>query len=405
MQSLAKFVSKHQENPDKVRLRSKSELLDAQTTLDIENRTGSKRVRNMVFVRADCWDKTAYGPLPTDKIVVETMDGQRVEGVWRNLEKSGHFHFEFYDDQAFRERRREVDGKGPFAAEELTNVKEAVSSGYRATLSRRESMAVQGGEATLESLMAMIEDLPAMASGAQPLKDIGGDGGGDDDDDDSKAGDADEGSPADSEDGDESNEEDARQRLLSMFSGGVAKSASVATAAHPKRSATAHVAASGASGKQTGPKGKAASVRGGGKESPPPQAGVVAPTKAAQAHEVDGRFSRLQAVVRQDCDSLGAALADIAFAEDCEVHSKAGWTQLQEGVLARSKTLSSLLTKVKAAILRIERSRNAEALATDRERLDELARKQETLVSFNAFPAQFLFLFSLPLFCPVAVGR
>lgn len=229
LKSLAKFIQKHDADPQKVRVRSKSELLNAQTTLDVEQRSGTKRTRKMVFVKTDCWDEKAYVPLPQDKVVVENMDGQSVEGVWRDLDKSGHYHFEMNDDQSFRERRREVDGTGPFAAEELANVREACRTGLKATQSRREAVAVEAGGVSLESLMSVIENLPSGSSRAEPTGKLApeksdsegsSDGvkGGDDDDDD---------------DDDSGGEEDARSRLLSIFSGGQPRSTPVVVARKP----------------------------------------------------------------------------------------------------------------------------------------------------------------------------
>lgn len=230
LKSLSKFVAKHTENPSTVRLRARSELVAAQTVLDTEMRSGSKRTKRMVFVNVDNWDVESYGPLPTDKITEQVLDGVVVRGVWRDKGQEGHYDFEFYEDSAVRERTREADGRGPFAAEQLANARETVLGALRSTQQQREANAVQAPDMSISKLVALVERLPGTTLWASSK--AGSDDGddeekareGDNDDDDDDADEEKGDSTIEISDSDRDSDTEigggARDRLLGLFRGG-----------------------------------------------------------------------------------------------------------------------------------------------------------------------------------------
>ena len=120
-----KFLASHKmwiklfnDNPSKVRIRSRSALEAAQTTQEVVSSKGARwKKPKKIFVLVESWDAEKYGKLDPEKIVTETVFDEVKKGVWMNAGKCGHFELEEFDERAFKERRIEDDGKDPFAEE------------------------------------------------------------------------------------------------------------------------------------------------------------------------------------------------------------------------------------------------------------------------------------------------
>lgn len=61
MRSVQKFIDKHNDEPNSTRLRARAELLQAQTSLETQRSSGTRRMKNMTFIHVDSWDASRYG--------------------------------------------------------------------------------------------------------------------------------------------------------------------------------------------------------------------------------------------------------------------------------------------------------------------------------------------------------
>ncbi len=91
------YVNKLQEaEPAKNILVQRQHLLVAKMTLDDNLRKGTKRSKRWIFVEKEYWDEAKRGPLPKDKLVQQTVDGEKKWGVICDDEPKGRHRFESF---------------------------------------------------------------------------------------------------------------------------------------------------------------------------------------------------------------------------------------------------------------------------------------------------------------------
>ncbi len=142
--SLKIYVNKLQEDgPAKNLLVQRQDLSVAKMTLDDNLRTGTKRSKRWIFVEKEYWDETKRGPLPKDKLVQQTVDGEKKWGIICDDEPKGHHRFESFEARECVESDRLFDSsQGLFAEEALQRARETYSQGQQREQRLREQQAV-----------------------------------------------------------------------------------------------------------------------------------------------------------------------------------------------------------------------------------------------------------------------
>ena len=105
------------------------------------------------------WDAEQVYPL-THTHTTHQMPGQKYKGVWRSIGKEGVFDFTEYEDVGLSEQVEEhgFDHEA-FGEKAFERKKEALHTAMQAQTRARDASAVKGSEASIESMMALVQQL------------------------------------------------------------------------------------------------------------------------------------------------------------------------------------------------------------------------------------------------------
>ncbi len=132
-------------------------------TLDDNLRKGTKRSKRWIFVEKEYWDETKRGPLPKDKLVQQTVDGERKWGIICDDEPKGHHRFESFEARECVESDRLFDSsQGLFAEEALQRARETYSQGQQREQRLREQQAVSDVPKPALPTAAQLDELTEM---------------------------------------------------------------------------------------------------------------------------------------------------------------------------------------------------------------------------------------------------
>ena len=100
------------------------------------------------------------------------MPGQKYKGVWRSIGKEGVFDFTEYEDVGLSEQVEEhgFDHEA-FGEKAFERKKEALHTAMQAQTRARDASAVKGSEASIESMMALVQQLQIGSSSSSASKD------------------------------------------------------------------------------------------------------------------------------------------------------------------------------------------------------------------------------------------
>ena len=100
------------------------------------------------------------------------MPGQKYKGVWRSIGKEGVFDFTEYEDVGLSEQVEEhgFDHEA-FGEKAFERKKEALHTATQAQTRARDASAVKGSEASIESMMALVQQLQIGSSSSSASKD------------------------------------------------------------------------------------------------------------------------------------------------------------------------------------------------------------------------------------------
>ncbi|CAJ1345289.1 unnamed protein product, partial [Effrenium voratum] len=153
----SEWLRLHAKNP-KLKLKDKESLKKVKATLETVSRS---RVRfkkpKQEFVSVHDWDPAIDGEFDESKVTAQTICGEVVRGIFKNVGRKGVYKVEDYEDKALEERGLEHDDEGPFAAEGLRNKKEALAGVFAEAAKEREAAAVAAPQVL--SLNAVLEVL------------------------------------------------------------------------------------------------------------------------------------------------------------------------------------------------------------------------------------------------------
>ena len=99
LSSRKNWIKQHNEaGPDKKRLLSKKELVEAHKELQIQHKTGGRFLApKKQFVTAENWIEAKHGKWDPAKVVTEKVFGNSVQGVWLAKGEKGMYDFEEYN--------------------------------------------------------------------------------------------------------------------------------------------------------------------------------------------------------------------------------------------------------------------------------------------------------------------
>ncbi|CAJ1436400.1 unnamed protein product [Effrenium voratum] len=140
------WIKQHNEDPGKVRLKRKSDLLAAQKELAVERTDGGRFIApKKKFVLSSHWSTKRWGAWDQSKEVTEVIKGQLLKGVFVSVGPEGEFDFEDYSDVAVKERVVEHDSsKQDIFQEEAGHQARKASKDFQACdLSRESSQSIQ----------------------------------------------------------------------------------------------------------------------------------------------------------------------------------------------------------------------------------------------------------------------
>jgi len=155
------WIKQHNEGgPDRKRLKSKKELLEARKQLEVTKQTGGRfTCPKKQFVSVEAWNPKKHGEFDQSKVVTENIMGQDVRGCWIAKGQKGVYDFEEYQDSAVQEKEIVHDSRedGPFAEIALARKRKAVMDQVAEGSHARDKVAVEGAgpELSLEQLLAL----------------------------------------------------------------------------------------------------------------------------------------------------------------------------------------------------------------------------------------------------------
>jgi len=164
------WVNQHnQAGPDRKRLLSKTELLEAKKKLNFQKRTGGKFLKpKKQFVERDSWDPKLHGgEYDPSKEVAENLFGKEVRGVWILKGRKGVYDFEEFQEAAMEETENIHDSRdAPFSEVALARKKKAALDQFTQGSQAREKNAVEhvGQELSMEALVATLQGSGPSAS-------------------------------------------------------------------------------------------------------------------------------------------------------------------------------------------------------------------------------------------------
>ena len=170
--SLKEWIKQHNEDPGKVRLKRKSDLLAAQKELAVERTDGGRFIApKKKFVLSSHWSTQRWGAWDQSKEVTEVIKGQLLKGVFVSVGPEGEFDFEDYSDVAVKERVVEHDSSKQdiFQEEAFELKKQEMTKAVQAGAKARQASSVQGPDLSASSLLAACKSASnGSASGAVP---------------------------------------------------------------------------------------------------------------------------------------------------------------------------------------------------------------------------------------------
>lgn len=134
---------RNQAGPDRKRLLSKTELLEAKKKLNFQKRTGGKFLKpKKQFVERDSWDPKQHGgEYDPSKEVAENLFGKEVRGVWILKGRKGVYDFEEFQEAAMEETENIHDSRdAPFSEVALARKKKAALDQFTQGSQAREKM-------------------------------------------------------------------------------------------------------------------------------------------------------------------------------------------------------------------------------------------------------------------------
>ncbi|CAJ1461471.1 unnamed protein product [Effrenium voratum] len=166
------WIKQHNEDPGKVRLKRKSDLLAAQKELAVERTDGGRFIApKKKFVLSSHWSTKRWGAWDQSKEVTEVIKGQLLKGVFVSVGPEGEFDFEDYSDVAVKERVVEHDSSKQdiFQEEAFELKKQEMTKAVQAGAKARQASSVQGPDLSASSLLAACKSASnGSASGAVP---------------------------------------------------------------------------------------------------------------------------------------------------------------------------------------------------------------------------------------------
>ena len=169
------WIRQHNEDPDRVKLKNKDQLLASHKELAVEKKTGGRIVApKRQFVTQSAWDEAKYGKYDASKETELEYKGVRHKGVWRCTGSEGVFDLEDYEDTAVAEKTVEhglADSDQPFAEQAFERKKEALQAALGTQARLRDANAVKGPDLSLEHLMALVSEVNTSDPKARSSKD------------------------------------------------------------------------------------------------------------------------------------------------------------------------------------------------------------------------------------------
>ena len=165
------WIKQHNEGgPDRKRLKSKKELLEARKQLEVTKQVGGRfTCPKKQFVSVEAWNPKKHGDLDQSKVVTENIMGQDVRGCWIAKGRKGVYDFEEYQDSAVQEKEIVHDSRedGPFAEIALARKRKAVMDQVAEGSHARDKVAVEdaGPEMSLDQLLALASNAQASEEG------------------------------------------------------------------------------------------------------------------------------------------------------------------------------------------------------------------------------------------------
>ena len=163
LSSRKNWIKQHNEaGPDKKRLLSKKELVEAHKELQIQHKTGGRFLApKKQFVTAENWIEAKHGKWDPAKVVTEKVFGNSVQGVWLAKGEKGVYDFEEYDDTGIQEQDTVHDSSQTACSEEgLARKRKALMHDFASGSQARDKAAVQseGKELSLEDVMELLNN-------------------------------------------------------------------------------------------------------------------------------------------------------------------------------------------------------------------------------------------------------
>ena len=155
------WIKQHNEGgPERKRLKSKKELMEARKQLEVSKQTGGRfTCPKKQFVSVEAWNTKKHGELDQSKVVTENIMGQDVRGCWIAKGRKGVYDFEEYQDSAVQEKEIVHDSRedGPFGEIALSRKRKAVMDQVAEGSRARDKVAVEdaGSEMSLEQLLEL----------------------------------------------------------------------------------------------------------------------------------------------------------------------------------------------------------------------------------------------------------
>ena len=371
LNSRKEWIRQHnQAGPERKRLLSKTELMEAQKKLDLVKTTGGKFVApKKQFVQPDAWNPKIHGgEYDPTKEVTENLFGKEVRGVWVLKGPKGVYDYEEFQEAAVKETENVHDSRdAPFSEEGLARKKKHALEQFAQGSQAREKVALEtpGAELSLQGILETLQLGTASSASSGLDKAIGQvDGAKEEDISESSASNA-------------SDEEPEEDNLFGPCKKKVGALTAVKAACKPAAKAQARA-------------GQPAKVTGEAKERPTQETKAEPKRRRSDAKEdtatggtflADGRAQRALRNLQEKVSELQGKLASVALDDkppEPDAHSQAAWKQSCAERVANVKTIGR---QAREYIKRMDKSANKEFFEQG---LGELQQVEDTCAAMQS---------------------
>ena len=110
----------------------------------------------MEFVLVKDWSEAEDGKFNASKVVEEEVFGQKENGIWKQVGRTGHFRLRERESAIVRDITVEEQGDGMFVEQAIKAKREAIASVKASTNKERHAVAVETPRPSVDALLRMV---------------------------------------------------------------------------------------------------------------------------------------------------------------------------------------------------------------------------------------------------------